>query len=70
MVSAGQRGFYFHGAKRWNDLPKDLQSIKDIKVFKKRLFICIFNDQIALLGISISNLLFNSIFFILTNTLV
>ena len=42
-LSVGQRGFYFRGAKRWNDLPKDLQGIKDIKVFKKRLPNCIFN---------------------------
>ena len=42
-LSAGQRGFYFRGAKRWNDLPKDLQGIKDITVFKKRLANCIFN---------------------------
>ena len=38
------RGFYFRGAKRWNDLPKDLQSIKGIKLFKKRLFNRIFNE--------------------------
>ena len=42
-LSAGQRGFYFRGAKRWNDLPKDFKGIKDIKVFKKRLANCIFN---------------------------
>ena len=59
-LSAGQRGFYFRGAKRWSDLPQDLQNIKDIKVFKKGLFNCIFNEYIALVGISISNLLFNS----------
>ena len=35
-LSAGQRGFYFRGAKRW-------QGIKDINVFKKRLANCIFN---------------------------
>ena len=29
------RGFYFREAKRWNDLLKDLQSIKGIKLFKK-----------------------------------
>ena len=44
VSGATWRGFYFHGAKWWNDLPKDLQNIKDIKVFQKRLFICIFND--------------------------
>ena len=27
-LSAGQRGFYFRGAKRWSDVPKDLQYIK------------------------------------------
>ena len=42
-LSAGQRRFYFRGAKRWNDLPKDFQGIKDIKVFKKRLGNYIFN---------------------------
>ena len=42
-LSAGQRGFYFRGAKRWNDLPKDFKGIKDIKVFKKRLGNYIFN---------------------------
>ena len=42
-LSAGQRGFYFRGAKRWNDLPKDFKGIKDIKIFKKRLANCIFN---------------------------
>ena len=42
-LSAEQRDFYFRGAARWNDLPKDFQGIKDIKVFKKRLANCIFN---------------------------
>ena len=29
------RGFFFLGAKRWNDLLKDLQSIKGIKLLRK-----------------------------------
>ena len=38
-VVSGATWFLFSRAKQWNDLPKDLQNIKDIKVFKKRLFI-------------------------------
>ena len=41
-LSVGQRGFNFRGAKGWTDLPKDLQGITDLKVFKKRLANCIY----------------------------
>ena len=37
VVSAATR-FLLSRGKRWSGLPKDLQNIKDIKVFKKRLF--------------------------------
>ena len=36
--------FLLSRAKHWNELAKDLQSIKDNKIFKKRLFNCILNE--------------------------
>ena len=37
-VVSGATRFLLSRGKRWSDLPKDLQNIKDLKVFKKRLF--------------------------------
>ena len=47
QLSEGQQGFYFRRAKRGNDLPKDLQGIKDIKVLKKRLVNCVFKVYLS-----------------------
>ena len=48
-LSVGQRGFYFRGAKRWNDLPNEALKIlrflrKDwLIVYLMYIIICIFN---------------------------
>ena len=36
-IAAGQRAFYYRGAKIWNNLSKDLKQIIDTQVFKKCL---------------------------------
>ena len=47
-LSTGQRGFYFRGVRQWNNLTKDLQDVKHLNNFKKRLSNSIFNKNIRL----------------------
>ena len=53
----------FNLANHGSNLPRDLQSIKDLKVFKKRhLTVYLINRWHEVLKISLCNLLFNTIF--------
>ena len=53
----------FNLANHGSNLPRDLQSIKDLKVFKKRhLTVYLINRLHQVLKISLCNLLFNTIF--------
>ena len=36
-LAAGQRTFAFRGAKLYNNLPKDIKQVNNIKTFKKRI---------------------------------
>ena len=36
-INAGQRAFYYHGAKIWNNSSEDLRDIINTEVFKRRL---------------------------------
>ena len=36
-LSSGQRSFMYRGCKLWNNLPNDLKTAENVKVFRRRL---------------------------------